>query len=128
MLDPQSTLIAETRKGARTDRKESSIRRRYQQGCCFIRGKVWVARWREDVITPDGKPGRILRWEVLGPVSEIGRNKRDARKLLDVRLRPFNQGRQLPQSTMRLKQFVEEIWKLGVLSMLKPGSVRYYGV
>jgi hypothetical protein len=39
-------------------------RRRYQTGCLFVRGKrhkVWVARWREDVILPDTTVGRVQR-------------------------------------------------------------------
>ena len=95
LLELQSTLPAEG-KGERTNGKESVIRRRYQAGCLFIRGKrrkVWVARWREDVITPEGTTSRILRSEVLGPVSEI-MSRREARKILETKLRPINQGRQ----------------------------------
>jgi integrase len=80
------------------------------------------------VIAPDGTLKRELRWEVLGPVSEIGRNKRDARKLLDMRLRPLNDGRQRPQSTMLFEQFVRERWEPATLPTLKAGSSRYYGI
>jgi hypothetical protein len=48
-------------------------RSQYQNGCLFIRGKrrkVWVARWRDDVILADGSADRVLRSIVLGPVSE----------------------------------------------------------
>ncbi len=127
MLDSQSKLTGEAGKGERTG-KECSIRHRYQQGCCFIRNKVWVGRWREDVIAPDGTIQRRLRWEVLGLVSEIGRNKRDARRILDTRLRPLNQGRQIPQSTMCLEQFVREHWEPATLPTLKAGSARYYSL
>jgi integrase len=126
MLDTALTLAAEG-KGARTDRKESVIRRRYQRGCLFIRGNVWVARWREDVIAPDGTPRRDLRWQVLGPLHEIP-NKREARKILDSLLRPINQGRQLPQSTMLFEQFVREKWNPAVLPTLRAGSARYYSI
>jgi hypothetical protein len=102
-------------------------RRRYQKGCLFIRGKVWVARWREDLIEPDGTPRRKLRWEVLGPVSEI-RSRREAQKFLDSRLRPINAGRQLPQSTISFERFVREHWEPAVIPTLKPGSARYYGI
>ena len=127
MLDPQSTLKVEARgNGARTG-KESIIRRRYQRGCLFIRGKNWVARWREDVIAADGTAQRNLRWEVLGSTAEI-HGRREAQKLFDHRLRPINQGRQRPQSTMVFEQFVREQWEPAVLSTLKPGSARYYGI
>ena len=127
MLDQRSKLDAEAGEGARTG-KEFAIRRRYQHGCCFVRNKVWVGPWREDVIAPDGTLQRRLRWEVLGLVSEIGRNKRNARRILDTRLRPINEGRQLPQSTMLFTQFVREHWEPATLPTLKAGSARYYSL
>ena len=62
----------------------------YQNGCLFVRGKrrkLWVARWREDVILADGSTGRVMRSVVLGPVSEIA-GRREARRLLDAHLNP----------------------------------------
>jgi hypothetical protein len=41
---------------------------------------MWVARWRENVIQPDGAVQRVLRSEALGLVTEIDR--REARILL----------------------------------------------
>ncbi len=131
MRDQESTLTAEAREGARTNGKESVIRRRYQTGCLRVRSgkrrKVWVARWREDVISPDGTLSRSLRSEVLGPVSEIC-SRREAQKLLESRLRPINQGRQRPQSTLLFEQFVREHWEPAMLPTLKAGSARYYGI
>ncbi len=101
-------------------------RRRYQQGSLTTRGKrlkVWVARWWEEVIQPDGSPGKIRRSEVLGPVTEL--SKREARKLLEARLRPLNQGRQRPQSAMTLRQFLQERW-LPATSAEHPGSMQTY--
>jgi len=129
MLDVQSILAAEGKDG-RTDGKGFVIRRRYQTGCLFIRGKrrkVWVARWREDVITPDGRVSRTLRSEVLGLVSEIG-SRREALKALQAKLRPINQGRQRPQSTLLFEQFVHEQWEPAMLPVMKSSSVRYYGI
>jgi integrase len=117
-------------KGARI-RKEFAIRTRFQEGHVFLRRgkrrKVWSARWREDVIAPDGTVKRVLRFAVLGTASEI-KGKKDARDILQARLRPLNQGRQRPQSTMTLGQFVEEMWKPGVIPTLRSGSSRYYDV
>jgi len=134
MLDPRCKLPFEG-KGARTSGRELTIRRRYQRGSLFIRGKFWVARWREDVIAPDGTPQRRLRWEVLGAARTIpGRpdqqvlSRREAQTLLDSRLRPINQGRQRPQSTVLFGQFVREQWEPVVLPTLKAGSARYYGI
>jgi integrase len=38
-------------------------RRRYQTGCVYRRGNVWLGRWREDVVTAEGKVVRKLRTE-----------------------------------------------------------------
>jgi len=53
-------------------------RRRYQRGHLPLRGKkekVWVAKWREDVLLADGSVHRVQKGEVLGTVKEY---KRDA--------------------------------------------------
>ena len=96
-------------------------RRRYQTGCIFKRGKrrkVWVARWREDVIQPDGSRGRMQRSVVLGLVSEIP-TQRQAHALLEERLRPLNLGLQGPQSTISFKAFAEGDWSTLILPTLK---------
>jgi integrase len=67
-----------------------------------------------------------MRWEVLGSVNEIP-SRREAQKILDSKLRPINQGRQLPQFTIPLEQFVREQWEPATLPTLKVGSARYYG-
>ena len=104
-------------------------RRRYQTGCLFIRGrrrKKWVARWREPMLSSDGNIRDVQRSEVIGLVSELSKSK--ARELLNTKLRTINAGSHRPQSTMLFKQFIEDVWRPGVLSVLKPGSSRYYGV
>ncbi len=98
MLETCRTLPTDAGKGRRVNEGKETFpmaRRRYQAGCLFKRGKrrkMWVARWREEVIRTDGTVARTLRSEVLGSVSEIP-SWREARKLLDARLRPINQGR-----------------------------------
>jgi integrase len=117
-------------KGARIG-KESAIRTRYQEGHVFLRRgkrrKVWAARWREDVLAPDGTVKRVLRFAQLGTSSEI-KSKKEARGILQAKLRPINQGRQRPQSTMTLEQFVSQLWTPGVIPTLRAGSSRYYEI
>jgi integrase len=128
MLDAATTIIADAERGGRASGKGTMARRRYQVGCLFIRGKrrkVWVARWREDVIQPDGTLGRVLRSEVLGPVSEIT-SRREARKLLDSRIRPINQGQYRPQSTIKFGAFVVEQFLPGVMPTFKFSTQRGY--
>jgi hypothetical protein len=96
-LDTGATLRGDIGKGRRANlrlERKRMARSQYQNGCLFVRGKrrkVWVARWREDVILADGSADRVMRSVVLGPVSEIA-GRREARRLLDAYLSPINQG------------------------------------
>ena len=102
----------------------------YQNGCLFVRGKrrkLWVARWREDVILADGSTGRVMRSVVLGPVSEIP-GRREARRLLDAHLNPLNQGRYRPEGTMLFSRFIAECFDPGVLPTLKFATQEIYSL
>jgi hypothetical protein len=69
-------------------------RRCFQEGCVFKRGrrkKVWVGRWSECVADESGSVRRVLKSEVLGPVSELSRG--DAKERLRERLRRDGNGR-----------------------------------
>ena len=104
------------------------VRCQYQNGCLFIRGKrrkVWVARWREDVILANGSTGRVMRSVVLGPVSEIA-GRREARRLLDARLNPVNKRQHRPESTMLFSKFVADCFEPGVLPTLKFATQEIY--
>ena len=88
--------------------QKEMARRRYQKGSIRKRGKrnpAWELQWWEDYIKDDGSIGRRRRSATLGPVSEL--TLREGRKLAEDRLRPVNQGRLVPQSTMKFRDFVE---------------------
>lgn len=105
-------------------------RQRYQSGSLFIRGKrrkVWVGRWRETVIGPDGTLASVRRSEVLGAVAHIP-SRREARKLLESLLRPFNEGRHRPQSTITFGSFVAERFEPTALPTLKQSTRESYQV
>jgi integrase len=110
-------------------RKEVDVaRRRYQTGCLFKRGKrrkVWVARWREDVLLEDGRVGRLQRAVVLGAVADLPR-KQDAQVRLEEQLRAVNQGSMRPEGSMRFGTFAEQHWKTLVLPTLKLSTQHGY--
>ena len=122
---PASGMLppAETR-WATEKREENVARRRWQNGSVFQRGKNWVARYREDVVAPDGTRRRRHRGMVLGAVNNL--NKRQARRLLMQRLAGINQGTHKPEVMITFEQFVLEYWEPNVLSMLRHGTVRNY--
>ena len=128
MLDTSATLNADTGKGGRVNGKETMARRRYQEGCLFMRGstgrKVWVARWREDVLLPDGTAGRILRSHVLGKVCHIP-TRREARQLMNSLLRPTNYGLRKPHSTMLFGDFARR-WEEAVLPTYRASTRNFY--
>src|SRR5579864_2813486 len=127
MLDLGYRLSRGAGKGGRANGKENMARPRYQDGSLTVRGtrkKVWVARWREDVIREDGTMARTHRRVVLGAVNELSR--REAMTMLQGRVSEVNQGRRRAIPTMTLAKFTCEHWQAGVLLALKPSSVRYY--
>ena len=70
----KETSQASIRQGQRTTSQGGSLaRKRYQTGSVFLRGKnpVWIGRYREDVIRPDGKVVRKRRSVVLGTKKEF---------------------------------------------------------
>lgn len=89
------------------------VRRRYQRGSLFKRGKrekVWVARWWEDVIHADGTAARVRRSMVIGTVAELA-TRRLAMHALSERLRVLNSGSQRPRPVCTLKEFVQKEWE-----------------
>lgn len=103
-------------------------RRRYQRGCVFVRGtkrKVWVLRFREDVILPDGQIARVNRSEILGPLADIP-TRRIAQRLAESRLRAINQGVYRPRTTLTFREFVENQWKANLFPTFKLSTRRGY--
>jgi len=93
LLDTGATLRSDARKCGRANGKDAMARPRYQDGSLFIRGKrikVWVARWREDLIRENGSLHRTQRAVVLGSVADLSR--REARSLLQKRVSKSTKG------------------------------------
>jgi integrase len=129
MLDREVKMDGDARKTGRANGKVNMARRRHQIGCLFVRGKrpkVWVARWRERVLTSRGSMSTILRSEVLGTVSEL--SKRQAQNLLEDRLRPVNRGRAVPRSNISFRRFVEDEFRPLVLPTLKFATREIYAL
>lgn len=99
---------------------EHLARRRYQSGSLLLRGKrrrVWVARWREDVIE-EGRVRRIYRSEVLGTLAEIP-TRPLAERELQARVSAVNDSSYRARPTSTFQQFVSRYEEM-VLSQHKP--------
>jgi hypothetical protein len=98
-------------------------RRRFQRGTVMLRGKhwkVWVGRWREDELRPDGTTHRKRRAEVLGTVDDYP-TKRLALRALEAKLVEINDTSYRPRMAMTFKAFAER-WQQDVLSTHKPST------
>jgi integrase len=100
-------------------------RRRYQRGQLFLKGKrqkVWVARWREDTVRPDGSVHRLRKSEVLGTAKEYP-TRRLAERALEQRLSEteINSLSYQPRPTATFREFAVK-WQEDVLSQLKPST------
>jgi integrase len=103
-------------------------RRRYQQGCLFVRGKkrkVSVLRYREDMMLPNGDTVRVNRSEIIGTLAEFP-TRRIAQRVVESRLRPINLGVCRPRTTLTFREFVETQWKPNMLPTFKLSTRRGY--
>jgi integrase len=103
-------------------------RRRFQRGSIYKKGKrkkVWIARYFEDVIAPDGTLTRIRRSERLGTITEIP-TRRQAEQILQDRLRLYNGSDYRPSSSCMLQEYAENRWLPEVLPTLKHSTKKHY--
>jgi integrase len=109
-----------------TGKGGSLARKRFQKGTLFLRGKnpVWVGRYREDVIGPDGQVRRERKAIVLGTKREYP-TKHLAERRMDVLLARINDYSYRPSRVSTLGEFAER-WKLEILSKRKASTVHGY--
>jgi integrase len=103
----------------------SMARRRYQKGS-LIPNKgtpnngLWIGRWREDVIQPDGRITRPYKWEVLGTIQDYP-TRRLALRALEARLSTINSPTYRARPTATFAEFANR-WDATVLSQHKPST------
>lgn len=103
-------------------------RKRFQRGWLLKIGKrrkVWVGRWREDVLLESGKVGRVQRSLMLGTVAELP-TRRDAQARLDEKLLAVNAGSSRPESSVTFGWFAEQQWKVLVFPTFKASTQHGY--
>jgi integrase len=85
---------------------------------------MWVARFYEPVIGPNGEASVVRRSEIMGTVTELP-TRCDAEVILSNRLRHLNSANYHPRSCCSLGDFVQE-WKSQVLPTLKYSTQKHY--
>src|SRR5262245_35829274 len=122
-LNPDVVAPMMRARGQRIGEQGGSLaRRRFQRGRLFLRGKkrkVWVGRWREDVIEA-GEIRRIERSEVLGSLSEYPTRKL-ALRALEIRLATVNDPCYRAKPTATFTKFAA-LWESTVLPQHKPST------
>jgi integrase len=101
---------------------EAMARRRFQRGGLTVRGKekLWIGRWREDIIRPDGSIHRVRKCEVIGTLKQF-KTRRLAERELEPRLSEVNSLSYTPRPTATFAQFTAK-WQKDVLSLHKPST------
>lgn len=98
-------------------------RRRYQTGQILFSTKrqVWLGRYREDIIKPDGTIVRTRPQIVLGTKKELPTQRLAARKFDEI-LSRINDSTYQPTRITTVAEFSER-WRREVLSKRKPSTV-----
>ena len=102
-----------------TQEVERMARRRYQDGCVYRRGDVWVGRWREDEVDAEGKIRRRLKsetWKVAEYPTKRLVQRELKRKLAEVNARSY---RAKPQTNFEV--FAKK-WETTVLPNFKSSN------
>src|SRR5271156_6174092 len=98
---------------------------RQQEGYIWKVGRSWYGRWREDALE-DGRVVRKQRSAKLAEVCDRYRSATDVRPLLADKLRPINEGRTRPESTLPVTAYVEKFYLPFVEENFKPSTVAGY--
>lgn len=91
-------------------------RRRYQKGHLYLRGKrekVWIGRWLEDELQPDGNIVRRRKSEVLGTKKQFP-TKRLVQRELDARVSVVNSPTYRARPTATFRELAER-WKVLIM-------------
>ena len=125
LLDSPGAAIVPARAAEPVEEWTSMARRRFQTGRVFRRGKrnpVFVGRFREDVIEPDGTKIRVERSVVLGTVTEL-KTEKNARRAFEPFLAQVNAIDYRPGKFSTFGKFAD-VWETQVLAHQKPSSIK----
>jgi integrase len=124
VTDSLAVSMAFARALHRASRKGDKLSRQ-QIGYIWKSRGCWYGRWRDNVIE-DGQVVRKQCAAKLAVVCERFRTKADVRPLLAEKLRPVNEGRTRPESTLPVAQFVELQYLPYVEENFKPSTCAGY--
>jgi len=98
---------------------------RHQEGYIWRKGGNWYGRWW-DAVVEDGRVVRRQKARRLAPYCDRYRSERDVRPLLDEILRPINEGKAKPESTLPVATFVENYYLPFAQENCRPSTYSAY--
>jgi len=104
-VDTRATVSAEATNPA-SHQGDAMARKRYQRGALRREGKLWVLRWREDVLNEAGAVVRVERRARVGPVKDLP-TKALARRVADRMIEHVNEPDYRPGMVVTVQQFAD---------------------
>src|SRR6266566_5302459 len=98
---------------------------RHQDGYISRKGRSWYGRWWENVLE-DGLVVRRQKARKLVDYSDRYRTEGDVRPLLEDILRPLNEGKAAPESTLPVAKFVENYYLPFAYENCRPSTYSAY--
>jgi integrase len=100
---------------------DSMARRRYQRGGIALRGKLWIFRWRDDVIE-EGQLKRVERWVAFAEKKKYGTKREALRDPFVVsKQQEINSPTYRPLHRSNFREFADR-WVKNVLINLEPST------
>lgn len=97
-------------------------RRRYQKGALRREGKLWILRWREDVLNQAGTVVRVERRARVGETKNLP-TKKLARRVADGIVAHINEPDYRPGRVVTVEQFAE-VYERDVAPTFKPSAAK----
>jgi integrase len=97
-------------------------RRRYQKGALRREGKLWILRWREDVMNSEGAVVRVERRARVGETKDLP-TKKLARRVADGMVAHVNEPDYRPGRVATVEQFAE-VYQQNVATTFKPSAAK----
>jgi integrase len=130
---PRRAAIATSSREKAASQEEKKVktqRVKPQRGQIFRVKRSWYGRWRRDEIETAADGSRkVVRRQHAEKLCEYGdryRTRKDVQPLLDAKLRPLNEGRCAPESTLTVAEYGDKFFLPYCERELKPSTVYGY--
>jgi integrase len=99
---------------------------KHQTGYIWRVGRFWYGRWYQNEFDEHGNTVRRQHAEKLCRYGDLYRSKKEVRKILDEKLRPVNDDRDVPEGTLTVADYFSKFFLPFAERELKPSTVSGY--